>query len=1632
VEDRAMTPEELRLYARALIRAGVDEARRAVNYEPDLKRKVNLLDALYEQDPELAKQVARQTVAKKPLLQGDDVWERIPLEPETPRQAATPNRTFAFVDDERIPMRFKVVSLDDLIASHTEDFQPNQAYPSELQPRAREATGYREQVMRIAANLDERALIDTHYLDTGPAIVTPENIVVNGNGRTMAMRIARRDYAEVWAKYQDELRNHLKDYGLSEEDLTGIKDPVLVRVVEDDQNLATLSQRAQAGQSAGLSDIEQAAVDAQAIDVKRMANLMIGNNESLADALRDEANAEIVTAWLRKLPESDQPKLIDNNRKLNAAGMKRLVNAMFELVFPGEAGTRMNDIFVNTKATGLANLRDGIYDALGELARMESMIKAGIRSADLAIGEDIIKAVDVLERLRSQGKTVGEYLQQQTMIDRELNPFQEQLLRFISDNASKRSMIADVLKGYARSVIESEAAPEQGALFAGAAPSKGEILDQVAQKAGKVTEFSKVAGREAESVPNWGEMFPADDEAPATTTKAPGPKPLEIEKYYFFNELRDIPRPLSGYTGNKRTMLQAGHYDYLVTDDLVNKIDEIWEAFGGSGLLGSAFQEMTGKPRMYNEYDPSVANFHIQARDHTNELVSKIESVIGELRQIMDRYPKGGTRAKALVRAWWRETAIKLAEGSDIDQAALMLLNYSSLGSYGKFAVMNERARWTVNERTFANVIKAVRDHAAVMKKGDIRVGDARQVLAMADEKKLVLLDPQYVQRSTFDERVTGYNAGQDLSTIEGGVEFIRRDMADANARGVPMIYTNNAHPDIMNALEEEGFHTRVRWVRAGQDRRYEVIAWNDAVGPADTGDAAKRTVQNKREMIERGLVVEQSTEEPTLPVEQPTPRWPTYTETRKQPRRPQQAPGTTASLFEPPLEEGQWEGYIHNLGPVLDQAERQMIENQNVPHGIMNWNEAPPDVMRAMRSWLGRVNTQMADTKIAAMRWGEAKRDFALLNYARRYGFDNWLGAGIPYEFWYLRSMRNWLMRSVARPALYTNMARMNELAKNQIEREGFPYRLRKKAGIAIPGLPDWMGESVFIDPMRQLYPPLMLNAPFERLSEQNNQLKQRTIGILNQWLSDESENPGEIERALQTQRGYLWNKAVATAKNEMDLEIQNPLDFAFMMSAPSLPLSIAYNYATGRKERISQLPITRGIQALTGALGIGGPRGWNIESGLRQKLGLPEVDMYEDYRVDSMLAYMTAEGIVTPHEALQAMIDRHGAAFEAAQRRVSAMGVWKYFGAPLGVDFFPEGEQEQRQLRAEYDRAIRAWKGGDNQALAKFFDAYPEYEARLASFKEPEERLRRFIISEVWDRYNRMPSVHKEQARDQLGDVFRDAFLNKETRSYDSISTETLAMWARALDQLTPLPDKAPETPAISLRLAPKEVAEKVDAYWSEARERFPGIGEILNWFNQLSPEQQQEAHYQYPQIDRYYRWKNQYLAEHPDIIPWVTSETSELFGLPQDLQQAVYNYRAQRDQLFPGIDQMQNEYYSIRDKEERSAYLRTHPALREYWDWRKAMAAANPKAAPYILSDQALANAILYNQAPGLSQETLQKISPTTLRQLYAMFYSGDALRAGAYAELMELWESLDRPYGSLQAWIGQEVRPSLTGR
>ena len=552
---------------------------------------------------------------------------------------------------------------------------------------------------------------------------------------------------------------------------------------------------------------------------------------------------------------------------------------------------------------------------------------------------------------------------------------------------------------------------------------------------------------------------------------------------------------------------------------------------------------------------------------------------------------------------------------------------------------------------------------------------------------------------------------------------------------------------------------------------------------------------------------------------------------------------------------------------------------------------ELSEELQAGVRRYLEVAKSEMSDARYAATRFAEFGRDSALLNYNRRFNYNSWLGMMAPYEFWFTQSMFKWALHSIDRPAMLSTSLRVQKFLETAYRpAEGLPSRLRGNIRVALPFLPDWMGSEICVDPLRALLPFKSFAYPLEQFQEQQAGDLSATQRTLEELHNDGKITEQDYQQALTTQAGPTWERAMTLARQDDTEGRLSPFDLMSMLTQPHAPIMWAYNVARGTPENIQPfLPITRSIRGATALLGIGPPGGVNPEASIRLALGLPAFDKWDDYRIDRMISNMAADGSISADDALRATIDRTGEAFREAQRRagiefgVGAMG--SLTGIPLKA--YPEGEELQRRLRVDYEGAWSRYEQGDANAMRDFYNKHPEYEARLALFRSPQERLQRFLVDNLWNQWNELPKLQKDEVRDQLGDLFQLSFLDKETRSYDNIPLEQLAMWVKVMGGNPP--GSLNTQGAVPLQLPPDEVSWRAQVFYDTRTRYFPDWYTQQNDYYRLNEGKARKnflvAH---PDYARYRAWRNDWLLRNPDVSPYLT-DTPPTYKSEAELRKA-----------------------------------------------------------------------------------------------------------------------------------------------
>ncbi len=139
---------------------------------------------------------------------------------------------------KEIRVRYRIVPATKVITSHNaETMEPNAAYPQELQPRDRQRSSMREQVRDMANNLRPADLAEGRNLNQGAPIIRKDGVVLNGNGRAMAIQLAHAMKNAAATAYNKYIAQHAREFGLEPK---AHKNAMLVRELVDDVDAETM------------------------------------------------------------------------------------------------------------------------------------------------------------------------------------------------------------------------------------------------------------------------------------------------------------------------------------------------------------------------------------------------------------------------------------------------------------------------------------------------------------------------------------------------------------------------------------------------------------------------------------------------------------------------------------------------------------------------------------------------------------------------------------------------------------------------------------------------------------------------------------------------------------------------------------------------------------------------------------------------------------------------------------------------------------------------------------------------------------------------------------------------------------------------------------------------------------------------------------------------------------------------------------------------------------------------------------------------------------------------------------------------------------------------------------------------
>ena len=352
------------------------------------------------------------------------------------------NETRLLTPEGEHPARYRVVEASALQTSHDpHTFARNPLYPAGVQERAYDTSKEAQQrVIEQAQTYEPSYTINTNPdAVNGPPVITPDGIVLGGNSRAMSTR--RLYKAGNGKRYKAALAEQAQSFGLDQDRVRMMKEPVLVREIQAPQTLDEMRQlgsRLNKSMTGALGVSERAVSAGKSIKRESLANISgmldnLGDSASLRDLMR-ERGADLVRILVADgaITPRERPQFVDTaTGGLSEEGKTFVERALL--------GSVVDDPrLMDSTPKSVLNKLDGSLAALSSIAprtdayNILPLVRAALRDhAEIA----------------SKGTNVETFLGQSGMFGPERNPAIDALVRLLAD---KPTVVKQKLRQFAK------------------------------------------------------------------------------------------------------------------------------------------------------------------------------------------------------------------------------------------------------------------------------------------------------------------------------------------------------------------------------------------------------------------------------------------------------------------------------------------------------------------------------------------------------------------------------------------------------------------------------------------------------------------------------------------------------------------------------------------------------------------------------------------------------------------------------------------------------------------------------------------------------------------------------------------------------------------------------------------------------------------------------------------------------------------------------------------------------------------------------------------------------------------------------------------------------------------------------
>ena len=247
--------------------------------------------------------------------------------------------------------RVAIIDASQLQPSHIQGQRNPLHFIDEAQPKERNDQASVVSATKIASNIRPEEITSSVTAYTGAPTVNARGEVIQGNNRSYSLRLMWKNFGEQAERYRQYLKDNAADFGLTADDIDSVPNPVLVNMIDvDDDAAITLGQYvAQDTESGGVERIKQKnTLQKMGTNMRNFANMLLKStdDETSFAGLVDRNGADVLK-WMNTqgfISATQFKSAFDSKGNLTPEAKNDLRGIMYNSIFQG-GSTLLEEMF---------------------------------------------------------------------------------------------------------------------------------------------------------------------------------------------------------------------------------------------------------------------------------------------------------------------------------------------------------------------------------------------------------------------------------------------------------------------------------------------------------------------------------------------------------------------------------------------------------------------------------------------------------------------------------------------------------------------------------------------------------------------------------------------------------------------------------------------------------------------------------------------------------------------------------------------------------------------------------------------------------------------------------------------------------------------------------------------------------------------------------------------------------------------------------------------------------------------------------------------------------------------------------------------------------------------------------------